>query len=163
MSRQVLELEAVLQQLIDEHRKLLAQVEKQYDAVKNYRPKEMEDLAALQEATRLRVIKLDNQRRLIISQLAKLYKADGELTISRLAEMFPQRAPTLNKLRLELRTLMQQIKTKTYISARVAYSIVGHLNTVVRLLAGAVERAGVYTKHGVPKVSARIGAMETVG
>jgi len=32
----------------------------------------------------------------------------------------------------------------------------------VRLLAGSVEQAGLYTKHGVPKVSARIGMMEAV-
>jgi hypothetical protein len=37
------------------------------------------------------------------------------------------------------------------------------LNTVVRLLAGAVEKAGLYTKHGVPQVSSRIGVMEAVG
>ena len=44
--------------------------------------------------------------------------------------------------------------------------IVGPGNTYVqlakRLLAGAVERAGVYTKDGVPRVSSRIGIMEAV-
>ena len=163
MSRQLLDLEAVLQQLIEEHRKLLAQVEQQYDAVRFYKPKEMKDIAALQEATRLRVLKLDGQRRLLTQQLAKLYKVEGELTISKLMEMFPARSANLNKLRTELRSLMQQIKTKTHIAGRVAVSVLGHLNTIVRLLAGAVERAGVYTKYGVPKVSARIGAMEAVG
>jgi FlgN protein len=163
MSRQLLDLETVLQQLIDEHRKLLAQVDRQYEAVRHYRPKEMEDIAALQEATRIRVIKLEGQRRLLTQQLARLYKVEGELTISKLMEMFPARSANLQKLRFELRSLMQQIKTRTHIAGRVATSVLGHLNTVVRLLAGAVERAGVYTKHGVPKVSARIGAMEAVG
>jgi hypothetical protein len=163
MSRQLLDLESVLQQLIDEHRKLLAQVERQYDAVRTYRPREMEDVAALQEATRLRVLKLEGQRKLLTLQLAKLYKVEGDLTISRLMEMFPARSANLKHLRDELRSLMQQIKTKTYIAGRVAVSVLGHLNTVVRLLAGAVERAGVYTKQGIPKVSARIGAMEAVG
>jgi hypothetical protein len=163
MSRQVLELEAVLQQLIDEHRKLLAQVDRQYDAVRFYKPKEMKDIATLQEATRLRVLKLDGQRRLLTQQLVKLYKVEGELTISKLMQMFPARSANLQKQRDELRSLMQQIKTKTHIAGRVAQSVLGHLNTIVRLLAGAVERAGVYTKHGVPRVSARIGAMEAVG
>jgi hypothetical protein len=163
MSRQLLDLEVVLQQLIDEHRKLLAQVEQQYDAVRFYKPKEMKDIAVLQESTRLRVLKLDGQRRLLTQQLAKLYKVEGDLTITKLMEMFPARAANLNKLRTELRSLMMQIKTKTHIAGRVAVSVLGHLNTIVRLLAGAVERAGVYTKYGVPKVSARIGAMEAVG
>ena len=163
MSRQVLDLEGVLQQLIDEHRKLLGQVERQYDAVRFYKPKEMQDIASLQDATRLRVLKLEGQRRLLTLQLAKLYKVEGELTISKLMQMFPARSANLHKLRNELRALMQQIKTKTHIAGRVATSVLGHLNTIVRLLAGAVERAGVYTKHGVPRVSARIGAMEAVG
>ena len=163
MSRQLLDLETVLQQLIDEHRKLLTQVERQYEAVRLYQPKEMKDIAALQESTRLRVLKLDGHRRLLTMQLAKLYKVEGDLTISKLMEMFPARAANLNKLRNELRALMQQIKTKTHIAGRVATSVLGHLNTIVRLLANAVERAGVYTKHGVPQVSKRIGAMEAVG
>jgi hypothetical protein len=44
-----------------------------------------------------------------------------------------------------------------------AGAVLGHLNTVVRLIAGAVEQAGVYTKQGVPQVSARIGVIEAVG
>ena len=44
-----------------------------------------------------------------------------------------------------------------------AGAVLGHLNTVVRLIAGAVERAGIYTKSGVPQVSNRIGVMEAVG
>jgi hypothetical protein len=163
MSRQLTDLEAVLQQLIDEHRKLLSQVQRQYDAVRLYQPREMQDLARLQDATRLRVIKLDSHRRLLTLQLTRLYKVEGELTISKLMEMFPARAAHLGKQRDELRSLMQQIKTQTHIAGRVATAVLGHLNTIVRLLAGAVERAGVYTKHGVPRMSSRIGAMEAVG
>jgi hypothetical protein len=162
MSRQVLDLEAVLEQLIDEHRKLLAQVERQFDAVKNYQPREMVDIAALQDATRLRVLKLDSQRRVLTQQIARLYKIEGELTISKLMEMFPAEAPKLGRQRDELRQLMETIRSRTRICGRVASAVLGHLNTVVRLLAGAVERAGVYTKSGMPRVSARIGAMEAV-
>jgi hypothetical protein len=47
------------------------------------------------------------------------------------------------------------------VSARVAQSLLGHLNTAVRLLAGAVERGGgVYTKQGAPKLTRRIGSIE---
>ena len=48
-------------------------------------------------------------------------------------------------------------------AGRLASAVLGHLNTVVRLLAGAVEKAGLYTKQGIPQVSARIGVMEAVG
>jgi hypothetical protein len=55
------------------------------------------------------------------------------------------------------------IASRTKVSGKVAGAVLGHLNTVVRLLAGAVERAGVYTKDGIPRVSGRIGIMEAVG
>ena len=58
---------------------------------------------------------------------------------------------------------MRKVADRSFVANKVASAVLGHLNTIVRLLAGAVERAGVYTKHGVPKVSARIGAMEAVG
>jgi hypothetical protein len=41
--------------------------------------------------------------------------------------------------------------------------VLGHLNTAMRLFAGAVGQSGTYTKNGVPRVSARIGVMEAVG
>jgi hypothetical protein len=163
MSRQVLELETILEQLIGEHRKLLANAERQQAAMQAFRSEEMEDIAALQEATRLRITKMENNRRLLTSQIAMLYKTQGDLTLSRLAEMFPQRKSSLLVLRAELRGVMQQVQNRTQISSRLAGSVLGHLNTVVRLLAGAVERAGVYTKNGVPRVSSRIGSIEAVG
>jgi hypothetical protein len=34
---------------------------------------------------------------------------------------------------------------------------------VVRLLAGAAQRAGLYTRRGIPRVGSRIGVMDAVG
>ena len=67
------------------------------------------------------------------------------------------------KLRDEIKSLAGRITSRTHVAARLSSAVLGHLNTVVRLLAGAVEKAGLYTKHGVPSVSSRIGVMEAVG
>jgi hypothetical protein len=66
-------------------------------------------------------------------------------------------------LRDELRSVIEQIQRRTHVAGRLAAAVLGHLNTVVRVLAGAVEQAGVYTKHGTPHVATRIGVMEAVG
>jgi hypothetical protein len=58
--------------------------------------------------------------------------------------------------------VLEQLAARNKISGKVATAVLGHLNTVVRLLAGAVERAGLYTKNGIPQVSSRIGAIEAV-
>ena len=58
---------------------------------------------------------------------------------------------------------MQQISNRVTVAGRLAGALLGHLNTAVRLIAGAVEQAGLYTRDGSPKVSGRIGVMEAVG
>ncbi|HEX3357954.1 MAG TPA: flagellar export chaperone FlgN [Tepidisphaeraceae bacterium] len=163
MSRLLFDLESILQQLIVEHRKLLKHVEAHQASMKTMSLDAMDQASNQQEASRLRIVTMENNRRTIIAQLAQQHKISGEITISRLAKLFPQRGEALLKLRDELKKTILQIQTRTHIAGRLAGAVLGHLNTVVRLIAGAVERAGIYTKSGVPKVSTRIGVMEAVG
>jgi hypothetical protein len=69
----------------------------------------------------------------------------------------------LLKLREELRSLIGQVATKNHIVGKLAAAVLGHLNTAIRLVAGVVEHAGLYTRNGVPRMAARIGVMEAVG
>jgi hypothetical protein len=163
MSKQVCELESVLEQLVAEHRKLLSYLETHQAAMKQLKLKAMDDSAALQEASRSRIILLENRRRAVTLQLAKAMKSQGDLTISKIAKAYPAHSAALLRLRTELKGLIEAVRAKAHIASRVAVAILGHLNTAVRLLAGAVGKAGIYTKQGVPKVSARIGIMEAVG
>jgi hypothetical protein len=163
MSRQLLEVEAIMQQLITEHQKLLRQMESQQAAMKSFDVKSIDNLTRLQETTRLRIAGLESKRRLMTQQLGRILKVKGDLTITRLGELYPSRKQFLFSLRDELKDVIQQISQKTHIAGKLAGAVMGHLNTVVRLLAGAVEQAGIYTKAGVPQVSARIGVMEAVG
>jgi len=163
MSRQVIELESILQQLIAEHRKLLAHFDVQQAAMKAMAVEAMEDATHRQESTRLRIATLDNRRQAITRQLAVATKSGTSLTIARIAELVPQRGPALLKLRDDLRATMQEVSRRTGIASRLAGALLGHLNTAVRLIAGAVEQAGVYTKSGSPQLAGRIGVMEAVG
>ncbi len=164
MSRFAPELEAVLQSLVAEHRKLLGYVEAQQAAMKKFDLLAMDAARNQQEACRLRVATLENKRRLIVSNTAKLLKVDPvTLNLTKLAELHPPRKDALLKLRAELKDLAMQITHRTHVAGRLAGAVLGNLNTVVRLIAGAVEKAGLYTKQGIPQVSSRIGVMEAVG
>ncbi|MGH7214736.1 MAG: flagellar export chaperone FlgN [Tepidisphaeraceae bacterium] len=163
MSRQLLELEAILQALINEHRKLLTHIDAHQTAMRKMDLSKMDAAAKQQEAARLRISSLEAKRQFAVNQLARMSKLSGEITLARVADVNPLRREPLLKLRDELREMMLEIKSRTNVAGRVAGAVLGHLNTVVRLLAGAVEQAGLYTKNGVPKVSARIGVMEAVG
>lgn len=163
MSRQVFELETLLQQLIDEHHKLLGHVERHQASMKALDLKAMDDSIRLQEAGRLRIAGLEVKRRNVVLQIGRAHRMANAPSLSDIAAMYPPSAAKLTKLRDELKAAIVKIQTKTHVAGRLASAVLGHLNTVVRLLAGAVEKAGLYTKQGVPQVSSRIGVMEAVG
>jgi hypothetical protein len=161
--RQISELETLLQQLLEENRKLLKHVEAQQIAIKSLNLKAMDTATHLQEASRLRIIALDNKRRAVVLQIAKMLRLPGEPKIGELAELFPHRKQALLKIRNELKDVLEQLASRNHVAGRVAGAVLGHLNTAVRLLAGAVENAGLYTRRGVPQAVARVGLMEAIG
>ena len=163
MSRQVSELEGLLQQLVDEHRKLLVHVENHQQAMKTFDLKAMDDVVRLQEAARIRIGTLEAKRRNLIATIARAHRMTQSPTLPDLATMYPANAAKLLQLRTELKAVVAQVQTRTHVAGRLASAVVGHLNTVVRLFAGAVQQAGLYTKQGIPQVSSRIGVMEAVG
>jgi hypothetical protein len=162
MSRHLSELEAILRELIQEHGRLLAQMNKHGAAMQAFNLRTMDDAAREQEASRLRIAMFEQRRRAIVQQIAKSLNLPGEPTLRKLANLDPAHSPALLQLRDQLKQLLEQIAARNKISGKVATAVLGHLNTVVRLLAGAVERAGLYTKNGVPQVSSRIGAIEAI-
>src|SRR4051794_30229190 len=127
MSRLVLELETVLEQLIAEHRKLLSYLEAHQQAMKHFDFKAMDDSAGLQEASRTRIILLENRRRAVTLQLGKAIKADGELTVGKIAAAFPARSAPLLRMRGELKGLIEAVRNKAHIAGRVAGAVLGHL------------------------------------
>ena len=161
--RQATELETVLQSLIGEHEKLLKQLDAQSAAMKVLDSTAMDDARQAQESIRLRIGSLETRRKLLVQQIALSLKLDGNTTMVKLADALPAFRAKLLDLRSKLRELMQQVSSRAQVSGRIAGAVLGHLNTVVRLIAGAVEQAGVYTKTGSPKVSGRIGVLEAVG
>jgi hypothetical protein len=157
------ELEALLTELIAEHQRLLKNLVAHQAAMKAFDLPAMDALAKQQEASRLRIASLETKRRMAVLQVGRANGLGGDVKIAEIARLFPQRAAALQQQREMLKDLMTQIAARTHVAGKVAGAVLGHLNTVVRLLAGAVEKAGLYTKHGVPQMSARIGVMEAVG
>jgi hypothetical protein len=157
------EIENLLKLQIGEHRRLLAQVTLQRDAMKRM------DLAALDAATRAqeqirtRLVQLEVRCRHAALALARSLRIAGDPTVSALAAALPQQAPALVALRDELRSLIEQIQAASHVATRVAGAVMGHLNTAVRLIGGAVQNAGVYTRAGTASAAPRVGVMEAVG
>lgn len=156
-------LEGILAALIAEHRKLMGYVQAHQAAMRTFNLSAMNDAASLQESCRVRISSLENRRRNTVTALGRLHRMNGLPTVAQIAELYPTRRTSLLALREELRHVLTELGTRTHVAARVAGAVLGHLNTVVRLVAGAVQQPGVYTKSGAPQVNGRIGIMEAVG
>ena len=163
MSRQLQDIEAILRQLIDEHRTLLGHIEAQEQAMRAGHSQTIEQTARQQELAKLRIASLEAKLRDAASQIAGAMRMSTIPTVTVLAGLFPGRATVLMSLRDELRQAIEDVSRKTRLLARLTSAVLGHLNSAVRLIAGAVEQAGVYTKSGSAQRTQRIGVMEAVG
>ena len=163
MSRLFADLESVLKQMLVEHRLMVGSLEAQQAAMKKLDLPAIGVAAREQEACRLRVVSMETRRRAITDQLSRELRVQGPLTLSRLAELHPPGARGLMALRIELRAAIEEVRSRAFVAARVAHAVLGHLNTMVRLFSGAVEKAGLYTRSGTARVSSRIGMMEAIG
>ena len=163
MSKQLSELETLLGRLIVEHEKLLHQIELHHGAMKRLDLKGMEQAGHAQEDTRIRIQTLETRRKLLVAQTAASLRLPAGATLVQLADAAGPMRFKLLALREKLKGAINQVSSRAHIAGRVAGAVLGHLNTAVRLIAGAVEQAGLYTKQGVPKVSTRIGVLEAIG
>jgi hypothetical protein len=161
--RPIVDLETVLKEMLDEHRKLLTLLEGQQEAMQALNVAAMESFRTRQEVSRSRILRLEDRRRGMVQQIARINQIKGEPKIPAIAELYPQRKPQLLALRGELQIAMRAVADRSYIVTRLGSAVLGHLNTAMRILSSAVGNGGMYTNRGVPKVSRRIGVMEAVG
>lgn len=163
MTPQAAELHRVLSSQIAEHKRLIECLQKHRAAMKTL------DLNAVDLAVRAasqikgRLAQLETRRRQIADQLANQLKLGGRASLAQIATALPQDTIELNQARDELRSLIEAARNEAHIASRVAGAILGHLNTVVRVVGTAVRHAGVYTRSGNAKVGSRVGLMEAVG
>ncbi len=161
-TRLVNELEGTLRTLVEEHRRLAQVVDAQFAAMRRLDAPGMELAAQQQQQLRTRIGAIETRRKLLVAQIARALRLDDNVTISRLAELHPQNKRSLLALRDELREVAAAIAGKSAVSGRVAGAVLGHLNTMIRLVAGATQQGGMYTKQGSPRLVSRIGVMEAV-
>ena len=163
MNPSTADLQSLMQLLITEHENLLALLDAQEQAMKKLDLKQLDDCARQQDTLRHRIATLETRRRQIVTHLARMLRIEGQPTLLAIADKLPQDKARLLHLRDRLRALVAKASTRATVASRVANALVGHLNTAVRLLAGAAEQAGIYTKQGTAQSPQRIGILEAVG
>ena len=162
MSAPIAELEKLLVQIIAEHAALLGGLHLHVEAMKSFKIADVSAATDIVEASRVRIVMFESRRRALLQQIARTYKLPAAATLRQIADAAPEHRVSLMKHRAELQAITQEISNKTTVSSRVAGALLGHLNTVVRIVAGAMQQRTLYTKQGMT-VTSRIGMIEAVG
>ncbi|MGC4030397.1 MAG: flagellar export chaperone FlgN [Tepidisphaeraceae bacterium] len=162
MSPTIVELEKLLALLVTEHRALSAAADVYQKALRTFDLQQINAGADAVEACRAKIVMFENRRRHQTLLVARTHKLANDVTISQIAQAVPAHRVNLVKYRDELRKLTAEITAKNSVSAKVATAMMGHLNSVVRMVSGAVRQAAVYTRYGQHTVAARVGVMEAV-
>jgi hypothetical protein len=161
--RLVNDLEFVLDQMLDQHQKLLMHVTTHHAAMMKLDLETMDQTRMVQHSARTRIMLLDKQRIALSQQIARTHKITGNIKLSQLAEIYPTRKASLLRLRTELNSVVTEAARRSFIATKLSTAVLGHLNTAVRILARAVGDVGVYNGRGMATVSKRLGRMEITG
>ena len=155
------QLEVCLRQLIDDHRLLLARVEAHEAAIRACDVAQIERAAREQDLARQRMMNTDSRRRVLMHQIARAHRGPtpAPTTLTRLAELNPDRRLTLTQLKTELTQLIEAVRERLVLIGRVAQSVLGSVNATLRLVTTAAAGPGTYTKQGGTPLPPRLGVL----
>ncbi len=154
----MIELKVLLRQMISTQRQLLVLLVEQQTAMSALDAPKLEQLSRRQEEIRQHIAQQETRRKYLVMRLSSAQKP----TLAALAQQHPDDAKELLQLRDGLREAIETVRHRSAVSGKLAGAVLGHLNQAVRLLAGAVQRAGVYTRSGQPNGAARLGVLNAV-
>jgi hypothetical protein len=155
-------LELTLRQMLGEHRALLAALDAHEAALRTCKLDRIEKACREQDVARQKIGLTESRRRVIIHQLARQHRTIQPPTLAKLSELYPDRKQQLTAIRAELADLAAQIQRKSSLVARIAQSVLGHVNATLRLVAQAAAGPGGYTRRGDPPMPSRMGVLNAV-
>ena len=159
----IAQLELLLRQLVVEHRALLASLEAHEAALRSCALDRIERAARDQDAARQKIAAVESRRRQIAHQLARQHRSLKPMTVAVLGELYPDRKATLVTIRAELAEVAARIGDKSSLVGRVAQTVLGHVNSTLRLVAVAAGGgAATYTARGDTAMPMRIGRLNAV-
>ena len=152
-----------MRQMLTEHRALLAALEAHEAALRSCVIDRIEKAAKDQDFARQKIATTESRRRVIVHQLTRQHRLIQPPTLAKLSELYPDRKAQLTSLRADLAKVAAQIQQKTSLTARIAQSVLGHVNATLRLVAQAAAGPGAYTRRGdAPLPSGRMSVLNAV-
>ena len=157
------ELQKALDGLTAAHVELAASLRQQHDAMKAFDTTAMAEAARRQEQIHRRVMRLEQQRRQQVQNLARVAGRQGaEMTLIGLADLYPAARDGLLERRAALRQATTEAAERGRACGRLAGGVLSHLNAALRLLTDATTYGRTGGFDVAPRVSTRLARLEAV-
>lgn len=140
------ELSRSLDSLTVAHQELCESLLQQHAAMKRFDTAAMAGGVRRQESIHRRILRMEQQRRLLVQQLARAAGRSDDLPLVQLVELYPEARDDLLERRTRLRTAAGEAAVHGRSCARLAGGVLSHLNAAMRILTRATTygRAGAF-------------------
>lgn len=138
------------------HEELCESLLQQHAAMKRFDTVAMAGGVRRQETIHRRILRMEQQRRHLVQQLARAAGRPDDLPLVQLAEFYPESRDDLLERRTRLRTAAGEAAIHGRSCARLAGGVLSHLNAAMRIL----TRATTYGRAGAFDVPPARGRLE---
>lgn len=155
----VVELEAVLRQLIMEYEKLNELAGKRQDAMRHADTRTLGEMIGAENLSVQRVAELERRRLPLVAEVARRLSVPPktEVTITWLAQRISGAAgERLSGLATRLRGLIQALLRTNEASKRTAEALATHMDGLMRQVAASLNHARTYSASGLVKAGPRV-------
>lgn len=151
MDKLLAELEELIRRLRDEHRVLLAMVQRKIAALRMASPALVTDCCARENEMVQRIAALEKRRQAVVGQITGLVSPNAAepLRLMEIAQHAPaDRADRLKVLHAELRGLVEQVRNDTAVARQATQGLIQHMQGMMQNLRQLFAGANTYGRRG---------------
>lgn len=163
MSPLIEQLETVMRELLAEQQAMLISLDAQLASLRTFQIDLINNATRGQELSRQRLARIEQRRKHLIAQIMRTHRNLSKPTLTKIAELFPERKLFLLQLRDELASVLAQIQQRTNLINAIVGGVLNHLNTTVRLIAQTVSGPSTYSRSGNVTPPGKAGILSAVG
>lgn len=163
MSHLIEQLETVMRELLAEQQAMLTSLDAQLASLRTFQIDLINNATREQETSRQRLARIEQRRKYVIAQIMRTHRNLSKPTLTKIAELYPERKLFLLQLRDELANVLAQIQQRTNLINKIVGGVLSHLNGTVRLIAQAASGPSTYSKSGNMNSPSKTGILSAVG
>lgn len=148
----ILQLDANLRAMLEEHTRLLSLIERKHQAMRSGRPAAITDCCVAENVHVQAIGELEKRRQGLMAELTRRLSPNSAepLRLTEAAERIAEPARgRLLVLHAQLRQAVQQVRERNAVAQRATEALLGHVHGMMQMIGQAIGQAGTYSRRGV--------------